>query len=81
MTEEKKTIISKHMIVFALISPFLFSVSGMLIAYFSTRNSSSTTQKIALIAATFVGLFLAIGFIFILQKIINRKIKAENSKK
>ncbi len=81
MTEEKKPIISKYMIAFALISPFLFSVSGMLIAYFTTRNSSSTIQKIALIVATFVGLFLAIGSIFALQKIINKKIKAVNSEK
>lgn len=81
MTEEKKPIISKYMIAFALISPFLFSVSGMLIAYFATRNSSSVIQKIALIVATFVGLFLAIGSIFVLQKIVNKRIKIENSKK
>ena len=81
MTEEKKPIISKYMIAFAFISPFLFSVSGMLIAYFSTRNSSSNTQKIALIVATFVGLLLAIVSIFALQKIVNRKIEITNSEK
>jgi len=79
MTEKEKPVISKYMIILALIFPFLFSVIGMLIAYFATRKSSSTVQKIALVVATFIGLFLAIGAIFALQKIVNRRIKIARS--
>ncbi|MFW9851340.1 MAG: hypothetical protein ACFFDS_00170 [Candidatus Thorarchaeota archaeon] len=75
MTEEEKPVISKFMIILAFVSPFLFSICGMLIAYFTTRKSSSTVQKIALVVATSIGLFLAIGTIFALQKIINRRTK------
>ena len=80
MGEEKQTIVTKKMMAFALIAPFLFCGIGMLIAYFTTINKPQNIQKIALIIATFLGLFIAISSIFLIQIFINKKIKRLNQK-
>jgi hypothetical protein len=72
--EDKKPIVTKKMIAFGLTAPFIFSVGGMIIALFSTQNSPRNIRNIALIVATFLGLFVAIGSIFLVQRRINRKI-------
>ena len=72
--EKKSPIVTKKMYAFALTAPFLFSVGGMIIALFSTQNSPQQIRNIALIVATFLGLFVAIGSIFLIQKRINKKI-------
>jgi hypothetical protein len=79
MTEEKKPVVTKTMLAFALISPFLFSVGGMVIVLFATQNAPSNIRSIALIVVTFAGLFIAIGSIFIIQRRINKKL-AQNEK-
>ncbi|MHA1952583.1 MAG: hypothetical protein ACXAAM_03850 [Candidatus Heimdallarchaeaceae archaeon] len=75
--EEKDPIVTKKMLAFALTAPFLFSVGGMVIALFSTQNSPQKIRNIALIVATFLGLFVAIGSIFLIQKRINKKISEQ----
>jgi nitrate reductase gamma subunit len=80
MAEEKKPVVTNVMLVFALVSPFLFSVGGMIIVLFATQNSPSNVRSIALIIVTFLGLFIAIGSIFLIQRRIKRKlVKNENS--
>jgi hypothetical protein len=71
---KKESVVTKKMIAFALTAPFIFSVGGMVIALFSTQNSPQHIRNIALIVATFVGLFVAIGSIFLIQRHINKKI-------
>ena len=73
MSEEKQSIITKKMLAFGFTAPFLFSVGGMVIAYFATTNSPPKIRMIALIVATFLGLFTAIGSIFLVQRYINKK--------
>ncbi|MCG3220854.1 MAG: hypothetical protein H7641_05685 [Candidatus Heimdallarchaeota archaeon] len=75
--EEKDPIVTKKMLAFALTAPFLFSVGGMIIALFSTQNSPPKIRNIALIVATFLGLFVAIGSIFLIQMRINKKISKQ----
>ena len=72
--EKKESVVTKKMIAFALTAPFIFSVGGMVIALFSTQDSPQKIRNIALIVATFLGLFVAIGSIFIIQRHINKKI-------
>ncbi len=72
--EKKESVVTKKMIAFALTAPFIFSVGGMVIALFSTQNSPPKIRNIALIVATFLGLFVAIGSIFLIQRRINKKI-------
>ena len=79
--EKKDPIVTKKMLVFALTAPFLFSVGGMIIALFSTQNSPSNVRNIALIVATFLGLFAAIGSIFLIQMRINKKISKQEKEK
>ena len=71
---KKESVVTKKMIAFGFTAPFIFSVGGMIIAFFSTQNSSTMIRNIALIIATFLGLFVAIGFIFLIQRRINKKI-------
>ena len=66
MSEEKQSLVTKKMLAFGFIAPFLFSIGGMVIAYFSTMNSSQNVRMIALIVATFLGLLTAIGSIFLI---------------
>ncbi len=75
--EEKDPIVTKKMLAFALTAPFLFSVGGMIIALFSTQNSPQKIRNMALIVATFLGLFVSIGSIFLIQKRINKKISKQ----
>ncbi|MCG3225792.1 MAG: hypothetical protein H7645_02655 [Candidatus Heimdallarchaeota archaeon] len=75
--EEKDPIVTKKMLAFALTAPFLFSVGGMIIALFSSQNSPQKIRNIALIVATFLGLFVSIGSIFLIQKRINKKISKQ----
>lgn len=80
MEDQKKSqIVSKRLIFLAMAAPFLFSIGFMLIAFLATLNASNFTQDISLIIATFVGLGSSIGFIFLLQKRINKRI-ATNQK-
>ncbi len=72
MSEEKQSIVSKKMLAFGFTAPFLFSVGGMIIAYFATTNSPQRIRMIALIVATFLGLITAIGSIFLVQRYINK---------
>ncbi|MCG3215181.1 MAG: hypothetical protein KAS63_00545 [Candidatus Heimdallarchaeota archaeon] len=79
MSEEKQSVITKRMLAFAFIAPFLFSGIGMVIAYFSTMNSMQNIRMIALIVATFLGLITAIGCIFLIQRQINKKLQKLNN--
>ena len=67
------------MLAFGFIAPFLFSIGGMVIAYLIAKNWSTKNRSIALIVATFIGLFVAIGSIFLIQRRINVKLKKNNS--
>jgi len=75
MEEEKAPIITKKMLALGFTAPFIFSIGGMVIAYFATQNSPENIRNIALIVATFVGLFISIGVIFLMQWYINRKVE------
>ena len=72
MSKEKQSVVTKKMLAFGFTAPFLFSVGGMVIAYFATTNSPQNIRMIARIVATFLGLFIAIGSIFLIQKHINK---------
>ncbi len=69
------SVVSKKMFAIAFTAPFVLSISFMAIAYFATLNASDTVQTISLVVATFLGLGLSIGIIFLMQKIINKKLK------
>ncbi len=79
MEEDKPPIITKKILALGFTAPFLFSVLGMIIAYFATRTLSERIRNISLIVATFVGLFVSIGLIFLMQWHINRKIAKTDS--
>ncbi len=79
MEEKKKPVVNKYMLAFGFIAPFLFSIGGMVIAYLIAKNWSTKNRSIALIVATFIGLFVAIGSIFLIQRRINVKLKKNNS--
>ena len=74
MSEKESPIVTKKMLALGFTAPFIFSIGGMVIAYFATVNASSKIRSISLIIATFLGLFIAIGVIFLMQWYINRKI-------
>ncbi len=74
MSEKESPVVTKKMLALGFTAPFIFSIGGMLIAFYATKNASSTTRNISLIVATFVGLFVAIGVIFLMQWRINWKI-------
>ena len=73
MSKVKQSAVTKKMLAFGFTSPFLFSIGGMVIAYFATTNSNPNVRIIALIVATFLGLLTAIGSIFLIQRYINKK--------
>ena len=68
------SVISKKMITIAFTAPFVLSISFMAIAFFATINASDTVQTISLVVATFLGLGVSIGVIFLMQKRINKKL-------
>lgn len=72
--ELDNSVISKRMITVAFTAPFVLSISFMAIAYFTTLNATDTVQTISLVVATFLGLGISIGIIFLMQKRINKKI-------
>ena len=78
MEESKPPIITKKILALGFAAPFILSIGGMAIAFIATKNLSEKTRNIALIIATFVGLFLSIGLIFLMQWHINRKIERIN---
>ncbi|MBY8999427.1 MAG: hypothetical protein KGD64_00770 [Candidatus Heimdallarchaeota archaeon] len=69
------SVVTKKMLAVAFTSPVFFSVVFITIAFFATSNSSETVRTIFLVVATFVGLGVSIGVIFLMQKIINKKLK------
>lgn len=81
MEEDKPPIITKKILVLGFTAPFIFSIGGMLIAYFATQHLSESTRNIALIIATFIGLSLSIGVIFLMQWNIKRKLKKVDGSK
>jgi hypothetical protein len=74
MSENESPVVTKKMLALGFTAPFIFSIGGMVIAYFATSNASSKIRSISLIIATFLGLLIAIGVIFLMQWYINRKI-------
>lgn len=81
MEEDKPPIITKRILILGFTAPFIFSIGGILVAYYATQHLSESTRNIALIVATFIGLLLSIGLIFLMQWNIKRKLKkAEGSK-
>ena len=76
MTEKKTEFtVTKKMLTYGIVSPIVFSTMGMVIAFFATKESPAQIKAIAIIAGTSSGLFLSIIGLFIVQKIINKKIK------
>ncbi|MCE7746913.1 MAG: hypothetical protein GPJ51_00835 [Candidatus Heimdallarchaeota archaeon] len=75
MSEKESPVVTKKMLFLGFASPFIFSIGGMAIAYFATKNLSSKIRSISLIVATFLGLLISIGVIFLMQWHINRKIE------
>ncbi|MHA1201613.1 MAG: hypothetical protein ACTSQ4_03730 [Candidatus Heimdallarchaeaceae archaeon] len=73
------SVISKKMLIIAFMAPFVLSISFMAIAYLATLNAPDTIRMIFLVVATFLGLGLSIGIIFLMQKRINKKL--DESKK
>ncbi len=68
------SVVSKRMLVIAFMAPFVLSISFMAIAYFTTLNATDIIQTISLVVATFLGLGLSIGIIFLMQRRINKKL-------
>ena len=75
MSEKESPVVTNKMLALGFTAPFIFSIGGMAIAYFATKNLSSKIRSISLIVATFLGLLISIGIIFLMQWYINRKIK------
>jgi len=75
MSEKESPVITNKMLALGFAAPFIFSIGGMAIAYFATKNLSEKIRNISLIIATFLGLLVSIGVIFLMQRYINRKIK------
>ena len=75
MEDTQPPVITKKILALGFTAPFIFSIGGMIIAFFATRNLSEKVRNIALIVATFVGLFMSIGVIFLMQWHINRKVE------
>ena len=74
MSDKESPVVTKKMLALGFTAPFIFSIGGMGIAYLATKNLSSKIRSISLIVATFLGLLLSIGIIFLMQWYINRKI-------
>ena len=79
MEDKQSPVVTKYMLAFGFIAPFLFSIGGMAIAYLIANNWSTKNRSIALLVATFIGLTVAIGAIFTIQWRINKKMKKDNS--
>ena len=75
MSEKESPVVTNKMLALGFTAPFIFSIGGMVIAYFATKNLSSKIRSISLIVATFLGLLISIGIIFLMQWYINRKIE------
>ena len=65
----------KKMLTYGLAAPIVFSLMGMAIAYFTTKESPTQIKAIAIIAGTSTGLFLSIIGLLIIQKIINKRLE------
>ncbi|MHA1222006.1 MAG: hypothetical protein ACTSSG_05795 [Candidatus Heimdallarchaeaceae archaeon] len=76
-SKKEKNIVSKRILAVAFISPFLFSIGFMIVAYLATMNTTKIIRNISLIIATFVGIISSIGLIFFLQFKINKKMEKE----
>jgi len=75
MTEKKTEFnVTKKMLTYGIVAPIVFSIMGMAIAFFTTKESPTQIKAIAIIAGTSIGLFLSITGLFIIQKIINKRI-------
>jgi len=75
MTEKKTEFnVTKKMLAYGLVSPIIFSIVGMVIAFFATKEAPTQIKAIAIVAGTCAGLFLSITGLFIVQKIINKKV-------
>ncbi len=75
MTDKKTEFyVTKKMLAYGLVAPIIFSIIGMLIAFFATKESPTQIKAITIIAGTCAGLFLSITGLFIIQKIINKKV-------
>ncbi len=75
MTEKKTEFnVTKKMLTYGLAAPIVFSIMGMAIAFFATKESPTQIKAIAMIAGTLTGLLLSIIGLLIIQKIINKKI-------
>lgn len=74
MSEKETPIVTKKMLALGFTAPFIFSIGGILIAFYATQNVSEKIRNISLIVATFLGLFISIGVIFLIQWRINKKI-------
>ena len=81
MEEDKPPIITKRILILGFTAPFIFSIGGILVAYYATQHLSESTRNIALIVATFIGLLLSIGLIFLMQWNIKRKLKKADGSK
>ncbi|MHA1199189.1 MAG: hypothetical protein ACTSQF_07550 [Candidatus Heimdallarchaeaceae archaeon] len=79
MEEDKPQVITKKILALGFTAPFIFSIGGMVIAFFATKNLPEKTRNIALIVATFIGLFVSIGVIILMQWHINRKVEKKES--
>lgn len=76
MTEKKTEYnITKRMLAYGLAAPIVFSLMGMAIAFFATKESPTQIKAIAIIAGTSTGLFLSIIGLLIIQKIINKRLE------
>lgn len=75
MEEKNPPIITKKILLLGFTAPFILGVGGMLIAYFATKNLSERIRAISMVVATFLGLSVSIGLIFLMQWYIKRKIK------
>lgn len=75
MTDKKTEFkVTKKMLAYGLVAPIVFSITGMVIAFFATKESPTQIKAIAIIVGTCTGLFLSITGLLIIQKIINKKV-------
>ena len=79
MSEKESHVVSIRMLALGFTAPFIFSIGGMVIAFYATANAPAKIRNISLIIATFLGLFISIGVIFLMQWRINKKIAKEQS--
>ncbi|UJG42809.1 MAG: hypothetical protein K9W46_10540 [Candidatus Heimdallarchaeum endolithica] len=83
--EEKRRkydkVLSKKFIQLSFTIPVILSLAGMGIGYLATMNKPTNIQKIALIIGTLIGLFLSIGYGFVVEYIVKRRIANSNKEK